>query len=142
MMIASTVAGFVTGGGGIIGGFGFSFGESAIGIFASEIANDFLRGFVIGTASSLASGEKFSDALKQGLIGGAISAGGPQFNNLIGHTWGFIASGGQAPTIQNGAFFYKTNFGTAISIGNAITYNAQYGIPPINILDLKAPLGL
>ncbi|MBI2174990.1 MAG: hypothetical protein HYU33_07320, partial [Candidatus Omnitrophica bacterium] len=130
---------------GMVGGPGFNFRNTPIGTFASEIVNDFSRGFAIGTVGSLATGRKFSDALVEGLTLGAFSAGGAQFNNLIGHTVGFIASGGQGPEFRDGGFFYKTSFGSAISIGNAITYNAEYvaypGAQPTNILEGKARLG-
>jgi RHS repeat-associated protein len=132
-------------GGGIIDGVGFDFGKSIIGTFATEIANDVTRGFLIGTTTSLISGRKFGDALIEGLAFGIVGAAGAQANNLIGHAVGFVASGFQAPEFRDGAFFYKIGFKcescTAITIGNAITYNAQFGIPPRNILGEFAPLG-
>jgi hypothetical protein len=136
-------------GGGIIGGVGFDFGKSVVGTFATEIANDVARGFLIGTTTSLISGRKFGDALIEGLAFGIVGAAGAQANNLVGHAVGFVASGFQGPEIRDGRFFYKIGFEcascTAITIGNAVTYNASYisaaGAAPVNILDQLAPLG-
>ena len=85
------------------------------------------RGFLVGTFASLASGEKFSAALKHGLLSAAIHVGGVTVNNLVGHTAGFIASGGNKPQIAGGAFFYKSDWSdvTAFAIGNAITFNPE-----------------
>lgn len=122
--LLGAVTGFVAAGGlggGIFGGFGFNFGNSAAGIFAAEAANVSTRGFLVGTLGSLASGEKFSDALKHGLISAGVHLGGVTVNNLIGHAAGFIASGGQAPRIEQGVFVYEANVRQAFAIGNVIT---------------------
>jgi len=66
---------------------------------------------------------KFSDAAEDGLLSGGFSAGSTQFGNLVGHTYGFIASGGKGPEFRDGAFFYEpqTYRRGAVALGNAIT---------------------
>lgn len=104
-------------------GLGFNFGNSAPAVFAKEIANDFTRGFAIGTLGGLASGRKFSDAAEEGLLSGGFSAGSTQATNLIGHIVGFVGSGFQGPRkVENGVFYYDNKWGSgALTIGHAIT---------------------
>jgi hypothetical protein len=100
-----------------------------IATFANEIVGDFARGFVGGR--SLASGSNFSTALRDGLMGGATLAGGAQFTNLIGHSWGFIASRFSKPSFAKGVFYYDLSLGF-VTLGNAVT-------GPANLLDKLIP---
>jgi RHS repeat-associated protein len=102
-------------------GYGFDFGNTPGGTFASEIVNDFTRGFAIGTIGSLASGQKSSDAIQTGLITGAFSVGNTQGGNLIGHAYGFVASGFKGPEFKNGAFFYDVKSPGWVTLGNAVS---------------------
>ncbi len=112
------------------------------------------RKTVGGYLHSAAKGEKAQISNKQsltpallseGLAFGIAGAAGAQANNLIGHAAGFLASGFQAPEFRNGSFFYKMGFDclrcTAITIGNAVIYNSNYGGLGVNVLNLPAPLG-
>ena len=71
---------------------------------------------------------KFSDAAEDGLLSGGFSAGSTQFGNLVGHTYGFIASGGKGPEFRDGAFFYEpqTYRRGAVALGNAITGSRDF----------------
>jgi hypothetical protein len=74
--LLGAATGFVLAGGfgeGIIGGIGFS-GSTPLTSLAASTANGFIRGAALGTFGSLIAGTSFSDALKNGLIGGAFAS--------------------------------------------------------------------
>jgi RHS repeat-associated protein len=112
-------------GGGIFGGIGFGPGSSPFGILAADMANASIRGFVVGTIASATAGEKFSDALRHGLLSAGIHAGSVAINTAIGHAVGYLRSGGGTPTVitSNGqsSAYYEVPDGQPGSFGNVVS---------------------
>ena len=130
-LFGSALVGGITAGGlggGIVGGFGFPIGGPAttvLGVLAADITNASIRGLVVGTVASLASGKKFSDAFQAGLLSAGIHAAGVAINAAIGHAVGYIRSGGNSPTVitSNGqsSVYYEAPDKQLGSFGNVVS---------------------
>lgn len=91
--------------------------------YANQVVNDSLRGAAFGAT---AAGIQGRDIGQGAWAGALVSAGGRQFNNLLGHGVGLAASGFRTPTYSDGAFAYPCSWcGGAITFGNVITMNTN-----------------
>lgn len=104
------------------------FGGSAWASIPNRLVNAGITGATFGaTYAGVTGGDVWQGAWK----GAMVWAAGEGAYMGIGHTVGFIASGGKAPTFSNGAFIYDANTKGWITFGNVITGPAA---------DLKQPL--
>ncbi len=124
--------------GGIMGGLGAfgtpnysPFGDSAAGSIGNRLFNSSLTGGSFGaTYAGITGGDVW-----QGAGQGAFAwASGEAANMMIGHTVGFIGSGFNGPSFNNGAFYYDTGFDGWITFGNVISgpsagLNDVYSLP-------------
>ncbi|WKZ20521.1 MAG: RHS repeat-associated core domain-containing protein [Candidatus Jettenia sp. CY-1] len=98
------------------------FGDSAENAYAS-IANRVFNAGITGAAfGATYTGMTGGDIGYGAMVGAFAWAAGEGVNMGIGHAVGYIASGGNAPTFENGAFYYDANNTSGwITFGNVVT---------------------
>ncbi|MFO0792622.1 MAG: hypothetical protein U0586_01015 [Candidatus Brocadiaceae bacterium] len=94
------------------------FGDSAKNAYAS-VANRVFNAGITGAAFGATYTGMTGGDIGQGAMMGALAwAAGEGVNMGIGHA---IASGGNAPSFENGAFYYDATTGGWITFGNVVT---------------------
>ncbi len=101
---------------------------------AGSIANRMISSSLTGAAFGAASaGMTGGDMLHGAAMGAAAWAAGSAGNMLIGNAVGWIGSGFQAPTYENGMYVYPGNSRGALTIGNAVWAETRSMDPTIAI---------
>src|SRR5205823_3907195 len=113
---------------------------SAVSSIANRVANAALAGAAFGAASAGMTGGNVAEGA---LAGGAAWAAGEGVNMMVGHAFGYIASG-KAPTFdaKNGVFIYDApSLPGAITFGNVITGGKSFLNSTVQIAGADDPKG-
>lgn len=98
-----------------------------MGGIANRMINSSLTGAAFGATYAGMTG---GDMLHGAAMGAAAWAAGSAGNMLIGNAVGFIGSGFNAPTYENGMYVYEGNSRGALTIGNAV-WGPNEAMPPM-----------
>jgi hypothetical protein len=134
-----------TASGAVTGGLAFAgvpnlapFGSSEIGTIGNRLVNSAIVGGVAGAGYAAMHGDNI---LEGAALGAEYWTVGEAANMLIGHAYGFIASGGKGPKFVDGAFVYYTNSDSAITFGNVVTGGKSFLYETVRINGQPDPLG-